>query len=260
MIDIALNLTSGQFEGDRDAVMDRAYAAGVKQFLVLASEPEEARLVAQLTARYPGCFGTAGCHPHQAQLWKAGDDALVRELCQQSQMVAVGECGLDYNRNFSPVDVQREVFETQLALAAELGLPVLLHERDAHEDFMAILEPWLPRLKAAVLHCFTGDRDSLSRYLEAGLYIGLTGWICDERRGKVQRALVPEIPAERLFLETDAPYLLPRDLPSKPSSRRNEPLHLPHIYKTVAGLRDEPLALLEQQISANFKRVFLSKS
>ncbi|MFM2480761.1 TatD family hydrolase [Celerinatantimonas sp. YJH-8] len=258
MIDIALNLSSGQFATDRDQVMSRAYQAGVKQFLLLASDASEARVVAQLAEKYQGCVATAGCHPHQAGEWQDQDLAMVAELSQLSQVVAIGECGLDYNRNYSPVAIQKRVFERQLELAAELGLPVLLHERDAHEDFMLILSRWLPRLKSAVLHCFTGDKQALIRYLEAGLYIGLTGWICDERRGQMQRSLVADIPTDRLFLETDAPYLLPRDLPNKPGNRRNEPCYLPHIYQTVADLKGLPMAQLEQQISQNFQRVFFA--
>lgn len=258
MIDIALNLTSGQFAKDRDEVIQRAREVGVERFLLLASEVNEARQLITMTERYPGCFSTVGCHPHQAQLFDNDSINVINELAKLEKVVAVGECGLDYNRDYSPRDVQRQVFISQLDLAATLNKPVLLHERDAYDEFMAILEPRLAALPAAVVHCFTGSELSLERYLDAGLYIGITGWICDERRGKALRELVKLIPADRLFLETDAPYLLPRDLSNKPKSRRNEPCYLPHIYNVVAELRQVSVNELQAQIRDNFQRVFLS--
>lgn len=257
MIDIALNLSSGQFQSDRGAVMARARQAGVNQYLLLASDAQESDVVTRLAACYPGCYATAGCHPHHANEFEDGDLDAIENFCAGSQVVAVGECGLDYNRNYSDPAIQRRVFEQQLELAARLRLPVLLHERDAHDDFVNILETWLPHLPHAVLHCFTGSALNLERYLAMGLYIGITGWVCDERRGLELRELVTQIPTERLFLETDAPYLLPRDLSPKPKSRRNEPCYLPHIYQTVAMLRGESIQDLIIQIKNNFRQVFL---
>lgn len=256
MIDIAFNLTSSQFDHDRDQVVARAQKAGVHQFLLLASELDEVGQLAEWVEHYPGCYMTAGCHPHQAESFTTDHLQQITHFARIPQMVAVGECGLDYNRNFSDRAVQRDVFAMQLDLAIELQLPVLLHEREAHDDFMAILAPRLPRLKQAVIHCFTGSPISLARYLEAGLYIGITGWICDERRGKALQQMVGSIPNERLFLETDAPYLLPRDLTDKPKSRRNEPCYLPHIYQMVASLRGQDVNELVAYTQANFAHVF----
>ncbi|MCH8221742.1 MAG: TatD family hydrolase, partial [Proteobacteria bacterium] len=158
-------------------------------------------------------------------------------LLQKEHVVAAGECGLDYFRNFSPKEDQRRVFSMQLELAAEHRMPVFLHQRDAHEDFIAILKEHLPGITRAVAHCFTGDGDELDACLELDLYIGITGWICDERRGGHLKDLVANIPLDRLMVETDSPYLLPRDLDPKPGSRRNEPMHLPHIVQSIAGAR-----------------------
>ncbi|MFM2486010.1 TatD family hydrolase [Celerinatantimonas yamalensis] len=259
MIDIALNLASSQFDSDRADVVERASQAGVTQFLLLASEVNEAEQLVPMAESFSGAYVTAGCHPHQASTFQTGDRQRIAQLCAHRKVVAVGECGLDYNRNYSDPSVQRDVFAQQLDIAIELQKPVLLHERDAEDDFMDILAPRLAELPAAVLHCFTGSAGSLTRYLDAGLYIGITGWICDERRGLGLRKLVPQIPASRLFLETDAPYLLPRDLPQKPKNRRNEPGYLPHIYQTVATLRGEPLEPLIAQIQTNFQQVFLNE-
>jgi TatD DNase family protein len=182
-------------------------------------------------------FATAGVHPHLAREWTDDTAAAIRELAQSPVVVAVGEAGLDFNRDFSPRPVQERVFAAQLELAAELGMSVFMHERDAHDRFVAILGEYRSRLGSAVIHCFTGEASELERYLELDLHVGITGWICDERRGTHLRELVSRIPLERLMLETDSPYLLPRDLEPRPKSRRNEPMYLVHILKTVAACR-----------------------
>jgi TatD DNase family protein len=180
----------------------------------------------------------------------------LQELLAQPQVVAVGECGLDYFRNFSPPTAQRAAFIAQLEVAAAVAKPVFLHQRDAHEDFTAILREFRGRLVGGVAHCFTGDAAQLEDYLALGLCIGVTGWVCDERRGADLRDAVPRIPADRLLLETDAPYLLPRDLEPHPKSRRNEPQFLVHIARAVAHLRDEPLPSLAAATVRNAAMLF----
>jgi TatD DNase family protein len=172
------------------------------------------------------------------------------------QVVAIGECGLDFNRNFSTPEDQEKAFTAQLALAAELEMPVFMHCRDAHERFITLLEPWLDKLPGAVLHCFTGSHQDALDCLNRGLYLGITGWVCDERRGLELRELLPAIPAERLLLETDAPYLLPRDMKPKPASRRNEPAYLGHIVESVAHWRGEDPHWLAAQTDDNVRRLF----
>lgn len=164
--------------------------------------------------------------------------------------------GLEFNRNFSPADQQEAAFTAQLSLAAELGLPVFLHCRDAHPRFAELLSPWLGKIPGAVVHCFTGSREELALYLSLGLSIGITGWVCDERRGLDLREMLGLIPADRLLLETDAPYLLPRDMPEKPKNRRNEPAFLPHIIRQVALWRGEDAAWLAQTTEDNARRLF----
>lgn len=172
------------------------------------------------------------------------------------EVVAIGECGLDFNRNFSTPDEQERAFTAQLALAAELEMPVFMHCRDAHERFLTLLEPWLDKLPGAVLHCFTGSRQEALECLQRGLYLGITGWVCDERRGLELRDLLPIIPAERLLVETDAPYLLPRDIKPKPASRRNEPAWLGHIVERVAHWRGDDPQWLSAQTDDNVRRLF----
>lgn len=257
LIDIGANLTHNSFDADRNAVIQRAQTAGVAHCIVTGSDVEHSREALQLCRAWPGTlYCTAGIHPHQAKDFI--DIALdtLRELLTDPQVVAAGECGLDYFRNFSPQDNQRQVFEMQLQLAAETGKPVFLHQRDAHADFMEILRRWRPRLTGAVVHCFTDGEPELRDYLELDCHIGITGWICDERRGVHLRDLVKRIPANRLMLETDAPYLLPRDLTPKPHIHRNEPMYLAHICETVGTCIGKPAAQLAQETTSNARRFF----
>lgn len=257
MFDIGVNLTSSQFAKDRLAVLERARAAGVKGMLITGTDLTESRAASELAQLHTGyCWSTAGVHPHHASSWDEQVAEHIHELAAQPHVAAVGECGLDFNRNFSTPEQQEVAFSAQLALAAELSLPVFLHCRDAHARFAALLAPWLDKLPAAVVHCFTGTAEELEGCLSLGLSIGITGWVCDERRGLELRALLPQIPADRLLLETDAPYLLPRDLHPKPASRRNEPCFLPHIVRQVAAWRHEDPEWLGQKTDENARRLF----
>jgi TatD DNase family protein len=259
MFDIGLNITSSQFAKDRDEVISRAHAAGVSGLLFTGTNLHESAQAQQLAQRYERCWSTAGVHPHDSSQWDDASAQQLRELAHQPEVVAIGECGLDFNRNFSTPEAQERAFSAQLAIAAELGMPVFMHCRDAHARFLALLDPWLDKLPGAVLHCFTGTEEEARDCLARGLYLGITGWVCDERRGLALRELLPVIPAEKLLLETDAPYLLPRDLSPKPASRRNEPCYLPHILERVAAWRGEDARWLEQVTDANAARLFFSR-
>jgi TatD DNase family protein len=240
LIDIGANLTHESFRHDLDAVLDRAREAGVAQMVVTgASRSDSVRALELARANPNTLYATAGVHPHHAGDYGAETDALLRELAREPGVVAVGETGLDYFRDLSPRPAQRAAFAKQIALAVDLQMPLFLHQRDAHADFLALLKAARDQVPAVVVHCFTDTRRALFDYLDLDCHIGITGWVCDERRGTHLRDLVREIPANRLMLETDAPYLLPRDLEPQPSNRRNEPVYLTHICAVVAGLRDE---------------------
>ena len=241
LADIGLNLAHDSFDHDREHVVAAARAAGVQYMVITGSTLDSTRAAIELARSAPGAFrATAGIHPHHAREFHEADIPALRALLLAPEVGAAGECGLDYFRNFSPHEDQERVFRAQLELAVETGKPVFLHQRDGHDAFMAILRDYRPRLSAGVAHCFTGDDRELRDYLDLGLSIGITGWICDERRGQHLRELVRLIPLDRLMIETDAPYLMPRDLRPKPSSRRNEPKYLAHILRTVAACRGEP--------------------
>ncbi len=242
LIDIGANLTHDSFDRDRDAVLQRARDAGVTRMIVTGASREHSPQALELARRHPGeLFATVGVHPHHATEYTAECDAEMRALHAHPEVVAVGECGLDYFRDFSPRPMQRKAFEQQLQIGVDTGKPLFLHQRDAHADFMAMMKNFAGRLGPAVVHCFTGTREELFDYLDQDWHVGITGWLCDERRGAHLRELVKSIPAHRLMIETDAPYLLPRNLVPMPKDRRNEPAFLPHIAAEIARDRGETL-------------------
>jgi TatD DNase family protein len=260
LIDIGANLTHESFQHDLDEVLDRASAAGVRTIVVTGASAQGSHDALALAQQYPQLCATAGVHPHEADSYSADTGKLLRELGKSEEVVAMGECGLDFYRDLSPRRVQEKCFEAQLEIACEAGKPVFLHERDAHDRFVKILEPYLEDLPAAVVHCFTGTESQLDAYLEMGCHIGITGWICDERRGHHLREFVYKIPTGRLMLETDAPYLLPRDLKPKPKTRRNEPMHLAHIAKVIADITGKPIEQLAAETTQTAERFFNIKA
>jgi TatD DNase family protein len=243
LIDIGANLGHESFNQDLESVLERARAAGLVQMVVTGASREGSRRALEIARAHPGfLYATAGVHPHHAVEYTEEADAEIRALHAAPEIVAVGETGLDYHRDFSPRPAQRRAFERQLQIAVDVGKPLFLHQRDAHADFLAILKNFAGRIGPAVVHCFTGTQEQLFECLDAGYYIGITGWLCDERRGLHLREMVKHIPAERLLIETDAPYLLPRTVRPQPSHRRNEPMYLRHIVEELARDRNEPMA------------------
>jgi len=260
LIDIGVNLTNPSFAEKHQAVLNRAYEAGVCQLVLTGTSVEGSEqaleLCQQLDAEGQRLFATAGLHPHSASDWNADSSRRLRTLLGEPRVRAVGECGLDFNRDFSPRPQQEKVLEEHLALAAELQLPVFLHERDANQRLLEILRDFRDRLPAAVVHCFTGEQKALFSYLDLDLHIGITGWICDERRGTHLHPLVREIPRGRLMLESDAPYLLPRSLRPKPKNGRNEPAYLTEVLREVALHRSETLGDLASHSTACSRAFF----
>ena len=256
LVDIGINLTHRSFDRDRDAVIARGSAAGVTTLVITGTSIPDSRRAAELARERPGrSFSTAGVHPHHAKDCDAHTIDTLRALAAEPHVVAIGECGLDFNRNYSPHPDQEKWFAAQVELACELRKPLFLHSRDAKDKFVAVVRQFknLPR---AVAHCFTGEKEELHTYLDLGLYIGITGWICDERRGAHLLQLVGDIPADRLLLETDSPYLTPRDMRPQPKARRNEPSHLPHIMRTVARALGKPPEQVSEETTRNAKAFF----
>jgi TatD DNase family protein len=256
LVDIGANLAHESFAADLPAVLQQARDASVATIVVTGSSAESSVAAAALAAQYPGfLYATAGLHPHHASDWNDAFAQQQRALAAQPGVMAIGECGLDYFRDLSPRDDQRRAFTAQLDLAVELQLPVFLHQRDAHEDFAAILRDYRGRLVDVVVHCFTDTREAMHDYLQLDCHIGITGWICDERRGRHLLDAVRDIPEHRLLIETDAPYLLPRTAP-KVAHRRNEPSYLIYVLRTIAAARGVDENELVAIITTNARKFF----
>lgn len=234
LFDAGVNLFSNQFDQDRAEVVERARLQGISRLLLISSDLAETQLNQQYSNTFSGLYCTAGVHPHQAINVGSDWQAQLCHVLQRPEVVAVGECGLDFNRDFSPRQQQIAVFEQQLVMAKGCGKPVYLHERDAFDTQLALLQQH--QIQHGVAHCFTGDQHQLKAYLDQGLYIGITGWLCDERRHQQLVQAIRYLPLDRLLLETDAPYLLPRTLQQKPKSRRNEPMYLTEVAHYLAQL------------------------
>lgn len=257
LIDIGCNLTHDSFDRDREAVIDAAQQAGVVQMIITGASAEGSLDAVKLAKTWPQqLFATAGVHPHRASDYSADTDTLLRAVAARQDIVAVGETGLDYFRDFSPRDAQRSSFERQIQIAIDTGLPLFLHQRDAHDDFIALLGRYRDQLSEVVVHCFTGSRPELHEYLDLDCHIGITGWICDERRGTHMKKFMRDIPSDRLMIETDSPYLKPRNLRPRVKSHRNEPRWLPWILGTLAACRNEHPQALAAATTRNARAFF----
>lgn len=255
MIDIGANLTHESFNKDRSDVIQAAVDGGVKTMIVTGSNMSCSRQAFELTQEYPEqLFSTVGIHPHHAIDYTGETEDLILELVKQDKVVAIGETGLDYFRDISPREAQVFSFEQHIKLAIETKMPLFLHQRDAHKDFYPIIKEYRDQLSNIVVHCFTDTKKALFDYIDLDCHIGITGWICDERRGVHLRELVTNIPTNRLMIETDSPYLIPRDLKLK--TRRNEPKHLPHIAQVIAQLRNEDFNNFRQMTTKTSKEFF----
>lgn len=257
VVDIAANLTAASFHADLEPVLARARAAGVVAMITAGSTVHDSeRAVALCQAHQDLIWCTAGVHPHHAASCDEHTIAALRRIAGARQVVAIGECGLDFFRDLSPRPVQERWFAAQMQLAIELGLPLYMHERDAHARFAGLVREQRAALPRGVVHCFTGDAAAARAYLDLDLYLGITGWICDERRGVHLQQLVKFIPAERLMIETDAPYLIPRTMVPKPKSGRNEPAFLPWVLEMVAKCRGESVEQVAASTTAVAKEFF----
>ncbi len=257
LVDIGANLSHESFHHDLDTVLDRAQSHGVATLIATGASRTSSDDALHLARTYPGrLYATAGVHPHHAIDYDDDTDQHLRALAQQAEVRAVGEMGLDYYRNYSPRAVQLKVFERQLAIAVDLDMPLFLHQREAHSDFLALLKTARDHVPACVVHCFTDTREALFDYLDLDCHIGITGWLCDERRGNHLRELVGEIPATRLMIETDSPYLLPRTVRPMPSQCRNEPMYLAHICRQLAHDRHESVATTATTTTATARAFF----
>ncbi|MDP0563576.1 MAG: TatD family hydrolase [Candidatus Endonucleobacter sp. (ex Gigantidas childressi)] len=256
LVDIGANLTHPSFDSDRDVVVKRAQALGVKSLIFTGASVLGSKQALELATQYNNCYSTVGVHPHDASNFGVNGYDELKSIITSSKVVAVGETGLDFNRDYSPRNIQEKVFIQQIELAIELRKPLFCHVRDASQQFLEIIKTYRHAIGQLVVHCFTGEKEELFKYLDMDLHIGITGWICDERRGLHLHPLVKNIPPNRLMIETDAPYLLPRTLSSKPKNRRNEPAFLGEIVKTLAEITKKDYNQVISETTATAKKFF----
>ena len=214
-----------------------------------------------LAKKYPGkLFATAGIHPHDAKHFDGESISRLRKLLQDSQVISVGECGLDFDRDFSPRPVQETCYEAQLKLAVEVQKPLFLHERAAFTRFNNITDNYLSRLPKAVVHCFTGSLQEAKTYLDKGFYLGFTGAISDVRRFEHLKEVVKYTPLDRIMIETDAPFMRPKNAPknltTKYHERRNEPAFLPFVAQTIAQFKGTSVEEIADQTRQTAKLFF----
>lgn len=256
MIDIGVNLTHPSLFEKLEHNIVQWQQEGVQSIIAIASDLEESQSLIGISGNSDNnIYHTIGCHPHHANDWQAESVQQAQRLIKYANhCIAIGETGLDFNRNYSSQDQQINAFQDQLQLAIDLDLPIYLHERDAETTLQSMLRNQIGTDVDGVLHCFTASKEALKRYLDFGLYIGVTGWLCDERRGQELQESIRYIPKDRILFETDAPYLLPRTL--RPRPKKNHPKYLPHIIEQAAlfsqWTKEELIAISVE----NSKRLF----
>lgn len=248
LIDSHAHIDLADFDKDRDQVMARARQRGVRAVINVGLDAESSRKALAMAKNYEDIFVAVGCHPHEAAKMREGDLRSLSELTKDSRVVAIGEIGLDFYRNLSPRQSQLEVFGKQLDLASELGLPVVVHCRQAHKEVFDILSAWVKAAgnRRGVIHCFSGDIGMARRYIELGFYISLAGSVTYPSAGELVE-VAREVPLERLLLETDAPFLAPQAHRGK----RNEPAYIALTAEKVAGIRQVPVAVVAEAAARN---------
>jgi TatD DNase family protein len=255
LTDSHCHLDSEQFENDREAVIERARAAGVECMMAIGTGdgPPDLEAAIRLADRYPFIYATVAVHPHDAS--KAGDETFVRlgELARHPKVLAIGEMGLDYHYDFSPRDVQRNVFERQLDVAAAAGKPIVIHTREAWADTLEVLRSrWRGE---GIMHCFTGDEAQAREALDLGFYLSFGGVATFPKAEEVRRA-ARFAPEDRILIETDCPYLAP--VPRR--GKRNEPAFLVDTAVRLAEVRGCAAEALAQQTTGNFQRLCLRRA
>jgi TatD DNase family protein len=257
LVDTHCHLNFDSYDADRDAVLQRAAIAGVERIINPAVDLETGAAALALAARYPGVYAAVGIHPNNSAAFQPADLEAVEAQARSPKVVAIGEIGIDYYRDNSPKDAQRRAFEAQLALAARLELPVIIHNRVASEDVLAVLNAWTPTLPPAlrdrpgVLHAFSGSFRIAEQALALGFYLGFTGPITYKNSDEL-RSIAARIPLDRMLVETDGPFLTPQQHRGK----RNEPAYVRYVADRIAILRLVGIEDIEQQTSANAERLF----
>lgn len=235
LFDSHCHLDDKQYNRDFKGVLKRAATAGVKCMLTVGTSHKSSSQAVSLAKSNPGVYASVGVHPHYARYCGAATLDFLIKLAENDRVKAWGEIGLDFNRMYSPREDQERWFVKQLEAADEINLPIIFHERDSRGRFFEILKAQTNKTRTGVVHCFSGNNAELEQYLDLGLCIGITGIVTMKRRGETLRKMIPDVPADRLVVETDAPYLTPA--PEKNHARRNEPAFVKSVLLKLAEVR-----------------------
>lgn len=262
MFDCGVNLCSKQFNNYLDTLKTHSIGTGLNGWIAISNSEKEWEKNIFYCRKYSEknfiIKTTIGIHPHNAvnanfNTWKN-----LNKLVANNKVIAIGECGLDYNRMFSPAEIQMEVFIAQMEIANKYNLPLYLHERDAHDDFynlLCIYKAKYPNL-TGIVHCFTGTEEQMKKYIEFGFYIGITGWICDDRRNKNLCDAVISLPLDKLILETDSPFLIPFEYSKEWNTNTNQPDSIHYIIKKISQLTGIEQSKIKENSIKNTKTLF----
>lgn len=261
LIDTHCHLNFDAYDADRDAVIARAAAVGVGRIINPAVDLASGAAALALAARYPEIYAAVGIHPNDTAQFTPADIEAITEQARAPKVVAIGEIGIDYHWDDSPKATQRTAFEAQLALAARLGLPVIVHNREASDDVIAVLRAWvaaLPeslRARPGVLHSFSAPPAIAEQALALGFYLGFTGPLTYKKADEL-RAIAGRVPLDRLLVETDGPFLTPQAPPTVNRSQRNEPAYVRFVAERLAALHGLDVSQIAAHTTANAERLF----
>ena len=256
LFDIGANLLDSQLIKNFDSIVSKSIENNIRKIVITSSHINDTYEAKKLIDQHPDIlYTTVGFHPHNAKDFSESHLEKMMELCKHEYVKAIGECGLDYKRNFSRKDDQIHCFIKHLELATLIDLPMFLHERDAYNDFVILLKDHIHLIEDVVVHCFTGNKKSLKSYLDLGCYIGITGWITDPKRGYHLHDLIKYIPSDKLMIETDSPYLMPFNYPVS-NKKYNEPSNLKYVLDAIASILKKDKNILAKEIYNNSCRFF----
>ncbi|MEC9205823.1 MAG: TatD family hydrolase [Pseudomonadota bacterium] len=256
LIDIGANLTHDQLFKKIPSIIKKFKASHVQKVIITSSNIHDTEIALDLIKKFPNVFyTTVGFHPHNAKDFEENDIEKMKVLTNNSNIVAIGECGLDYYREYSPKKQQIECFEKQLDLCSKIDLPIFLHERGSHNDFYSMVKEYINKIDNCVVHCFTGTKNELLKYVDLGCYIGITGWITDLERGSHLHDIIKLIPEDKLMVETDSPYLMPKNI-NKSYDTLNEPAYLPYIVEVISKCLNKDIEYVCGKTYENTKRFF----
>lgn len=256
LIDIGANLTHPKLYDQLNKIVNNILSSETEIVIITSSNIEDTTIALDIISKYPEIFYTTiGYHPHNAKDFKIEHINKINKYSKNNKVIAIGECGLDYYREYSSVEQQIFCFENHLIIAKDNNMPIFLHERQAHGDFIALLKKYKHDIDKAVVHCFTGQKKELEAYLDLGCYIGITGWISDLDRGQHLHDLIKYIPKDKLMIETDSPYLIPKNLPFKHDGV-NQPSYLNYVAESIAECLNKDITFIQEIVTENTKNFF----